>query len=344
MPPMTFSFVLCGYGNIGRRHARIIAEREDADLVGVVEVDADRAAEARRAYGVPVFDSLRSMVGAGLRPDVVVLAVPNNFHIKMARAALRMGAHVLIEKPMGLRYRNALRLLELAREKERTVACVLQNRFSPLARWLHQIIRAQRLGTLYQVDVRLVWNRAEAYYRESPWRGTLDQDGGTLYTQFSHFLDLLYWCFGPITEVSAWTDNVAHPYIQIEDIGAAEFRFAGGPRGRLFFTTTAHDHNLESSITVLGSRGMVQIAGQYLNEVRHWAMEDPLPPPTETVRPNHYGHYQGSGAFHAEFYEHFLRSLRGREHALAPVEDAAALILMIEQIYQAAARRQLPIC
>lgn len=340
---MKFSFALCGYGHIGRRHAQIIAEREDADLIAVIETDARRAEEAQNTYGVPVFDSLRTMTGNRIHPEVVVLAVPNNLHIKMGRAALRLGAHLLIEKPMGLRYRDARRLLDLAREKDRRIACVLQNRFSPIARWLHEVITSGRLGTIHHVDVRLIWNRNEAYYRESPWRGTLEQDGGTLYTQFSHFLDLLYWCFGPIAAVTAWTDNVAHPYIEIEDIGAAEFRFSSGPRGRLLFSTTAYDHNLESSITVLGTQGMVQIAGQYFNKVLHWAMEDPLPPPDAAVEANHYGHYQGSGAFHAVFYDHFLRSLRGQPHELAPVQDAAELILMIEQIYQAAARRPLPI-
>ncbi len=340
---MTVSFALCGYGNIGRRHAEIIAERADTELAAVVEVDPERAHEAHQRWGVPVYPSLRDMHGAGIRPEVVVLAVPNNDHVKMGRAALRSGAHVLIEKPLGLRYRNAVRLIQLARDKQRRLACVLQNRLSPIAEWFYRIITEGHLGRVLHVDVRLIWNRNEEYYRQSPWRGTLAQDGGTLYTQFSHFIDLLYWCFGPIEQVTAWTDNIAHPTIQIEDIGEARFRFESGPFGRLFFTTAAYGRNLESSITVLGTEGMVQVGGQYFNQVIDCELAGDAPPPPDVeVAANHYGHYSGSGALHRQFYEEFMRALRGEPHRLPPVEDAAELIRIIEQIYQAAYHRRLP--
>ncbi len=333
---MAFSFVVCGYGNIGRRHAAIIAARSDAQLEAIVDIDPGRAQEAHQQWNVPAYPSLRDMHGAGHHPDVVVLAVPNDYHIKMGRAALRNGAHVIVEKPLGLRYRNARRIIQLAREKDRLLACMLQNRLSPIAQWFHQVIAEGRLGYVYHVDIRLIWNRNGHYYHQSPWRGTINQDGGTLYTQFSHFIDLLYWCFGPIESVQAWTDNVAHPYLQIEDIGEARFRFVGGPTARLFFTTVAYDHNLESSITVLGSEGVLQVGGQYFNEVITWKMKDPLPPPNVTIKPNHYGHYVGSAALHTHFYEEFIKALQGKPNRLPPVEDAAELVRMIEQIYQAA--------
>ena len=53
------------------------------------------------------------------------------------------------------------------------------------------------MGNIFSMQLNCFWNRDAAYYKDS-WKGTKAMDGGTLYTQFSHFIDLLYWFFGDV--------------------------------------------------------------------------------------------------------------------------------------------------
>ncbi|MBK9629298.1 MAG: hypothetical protein IPO56_16825 [Flavobacteriales bacterium] len=63
-------------------------------------------------------------------------------------------------------------------------------------------------GDIYVVQVNCYWNRDERYYKKGGWKGTQSLDGGTLFTQFSHFIDILYWLFGDITDIQGkFADN-----------------------------------------------------------------------------------------------------------------------------------------
>ena len=68
--------------------------------------------------------------------------------------------------------------------------------------WLQPI----KWGDIYMVMVNCFWNRDSDYYQGGDpnyWKGKLEKDGGTLFTQFSHFLDTMYWLFGDIKNIKA---------------------------------------------------------------------------------------------------------------------------------------------
>jgi predicted dehydrogenase len=136
-------------------------------------------------------------------------------------------------------------------------------------------------------------------------------DGGTLFTQFSHFIDLLFYLIGDVQEVYAFADNFAHKgVIEFEDTGVAILKFYNGVIGTVNYTVNSYAKNMEGSITIFGEKGTVKVGGQYLNELEYQSIEgikiEGLP---EGNPPNNYGKYVGSMSNHDKVYENVISVL-----------------------------------
>ena len=172
------------------------------------------------------------------------------------------------------------------------------------------------------------------------WKGTNDLDGGTLFTQFSHFIDLLYWLVGDVTEVQAFCDHRMHEgLIEFEDQITSILRFENGAIGTAHFTINACKKNMEGSLTIFGDKGTVKIGGQYLNELEYQMIEDhaieDLP---EGNPPNLYGNYVGSMSNHDRVYQNLVEVLEdGGSIATIGIEGMKT-VEIIEAIYRSAGR------
>ena len=99
---------------------------------------------------------------------------------------------------------------------------IKQNRFNPPVEAVKKILDENKIGKIFSIQLSCFWNRNEEYYKNS-WKGTADMDGGTLFTQFSHFVDLLYWMIGDVEKVEAYTANYHHQnVIDFEDSGVVK--------------------------------------------------------------------------------------------------------------------------
>ena len=114
----------------------------------------------------------------------------------------------------------------------------MQNRYSPPSLWLKEIIDAKKLGEIFMVQVNCYWNRDDRYYKKGGWKGTLEHDGGTLFTQFSHFIDIMYWLFGDIENIEGKFADFTHKdSTDFEDSGMITFDFLNGGMGGLNYST-----------------------------------------------------------------------------------------------------------
>lgn len=326
---------ICGLGYIGRRHAELAAALDAFELVGAADPDPGVAARLPKECDAPLYPNLEDLLREQ-RPDLVAVCSPNGLHMAHAQTALEADAHVLCEKPLGLRAADCRSTAKLAREHNLNLFCVLQNRYSPSAQWLRELLEADRLGRIFQVDVNCYWNRGPQYYEESAWKGTQALDGGPLYTQFSHFLDLFCWYFGKPENVRADFANFAHrDSTEFEDTGALTFRLPGGALGSVRYTTAAYGGNMESSLSILGERGSVKVGGQYMERVEYCRVEDyafqPLPPPNP---PNDYGGWQGSAGNHLYVYNHVADALLRGAAPWPAAEDAIQTVEWIEETYK----------
>ena len=329
-------FVICGVGHIGHRHAALVARHAGAQLAALIDVREElRAPLAVEFPAVPFFSSLASYLAQGPAADVLTVATPNGLHAAQAVAGLRHGLHVVIEKPIALRKIDAELIVQTAQHAERLVFGVMQNRYSPPAAWLKQVYDQGRLGRIFLVQLNCFWNRDARYYRPGGWKGTQALDGGTLFTQFSHFVDLLYGVFGDITNISARFQDFTHEGItEFEDSGLVTFDLVRGGSGTLNYSTAVWDRNLESSLTVVAERGSLKIGGQYLDQVAYCHVQDYALPPLPPTNPaNNYGTYQGSAANHVQVIDNVLDTLQKRSSATTNALEGLKVVELIERIY-----------
>ncbi len=329
-------FAICGLGHIGRRHAALAARHAGASLVALIDVRPElRAGLAAEFPGVPFFLSLDDYLAHGPAADVLTVATPNGLHAPQAMAGLRAGLHVVVEKPLALRTADAELIVRTAQQTGRLVFGVMQNRYSPPAAWLKQVVEEGRLGEVFLVQLNCFWNRDARYYQPGGWRGTRALDGGTLFTQFSHFVDLLYWVFGDVTNITArFRDFAHHDLTEFEDSGLVTFDLVHGGSGTLSYSTAVWDRNLESSLTVVAARGTLKIGGQYLDKVEYCHLQDydlPTLPPTNPA--NSYGAYQGSAANHVQVIDNVISTLQQRSQATTNVLEGLKVVEIIERIY-----------
>jgi predicted dehydrogenase len=273
--------------------------------------------------------------------DVVAICSPNGLHANHSIMALEAGVHVLCEKPMAINPSDCGRMIGSAEKNNRRIFIIKQNRFNPPVVAVKEAIDAGRLGEIYSVQLNCFWNRNPDYYANS-WKGTLELDGGTLYTQFSHFIDLLYWMLGDIKSVYALTSNFAHKdIIEFEDTGVVAVKFTSGAIGAINYTVNSYGKNMEGSLTIFGEKGTVKIGGQYLNELEYQNIEDfefkDLP---EGNKANNYGTYFGSMSNHNKIYENVIDVLTNGGSIATNFFEGMKTVEIIDKIYQSAKQNE----
>ncbi|MCK4823109.1 gfo/Idh/MocA family oxidoreductase, partial [bacterium] len=158
---------------------------------------------------------------------------------------------------------------------------------------------------------------------------------GILYTQFSHFIDLLLWLIGDIKRVQVIRKNFLHQgNIDFEDTGVISFEFTSGAIGTINYTINSHNKNMEGSLTVFGESGTVKIGGQYLNVIEYQNIEN-YQIKSETVinKANEYGSYQGSMSNHDKVYQNILNVIEGKENIATNAIEGMKVVKTIENIY-----------
>lgn len=336
------AFAVVGYGRIGKRHASIIRELPDAELCALVDTaamaapgadtsttDASAADKSMAAPATPFFPSLDALLASPVasRLDVINITTPNGLHAAQACAVLEAGLNVVIEKPMALRSAEAERIIRTAERVDKRVFVVMQNRYSDPARWLKQMIDSGGLGRIFMVQMDCYWNRDQRYYTPKGWHGSRELDGGTLFTQFSHWVDMLYWLFGDIAHISARLRDFAHQGLtEFEDSGMVSFDFVGGSMGSLNFSTAVWGKNLESRLTIIAENGSVRIGGQYMERVEYCHGKGIIPPtPNGDSDP---------AAHHRDLLRNVVDVLRGRAECDIRATDGWKVVDIIERIYK----------
>jgi predicted dehydrogenase len=322
-------------GYIGLRHSTILKNHPSFELIAVCDIDPKARADANE-LGVPVWSSLEELLANSTEAEVVSICTPNNLHSSQGEVVVNAGKHVVIEKPMDIDPDKCLSLIELANTRNRMIFCVMQNRYSPPSKWLKQILEETKLGEIYLVQVNCYWNRDDSYYSRSSWKGTLSQDGGPLFTQFSHFMDLLFWLFGDVELESASFDNFNHQSTtEFEDSGIVHFRLGQRALGAFHYSTAVWGKNFESSITIIGEKGTVRVGGQYMEKVEYCHIQDYIMPVLAPSNPpNQYPGYSGSASNHQYIFDNVVDALqRGEKPTIDPMEGFK-VVEIIDRIYQ----------
>lgn len=328
-------FAVIGAGHIGKRHAEMIRRNPETELLAICDSLPASQLGLGEFTDIPFYNSPSDMLESVPEVDVVCVCTPNGLHAEHSLLALEFHKHVVCEKPMAITKADCEKIIYKALQVSRTVFGVMQNRYSPPSVWLKEVVDKKLLGSIYLVQLNCFWNRDERYYKPDTWKGSSDLDGGTLFTQFSHFIDILYWVFGDITDIKGEFADFSHQQsTAFEDSGIVNFKLVNGGIGTLNYTTSVWDKNLESSLTVIGEKGSLKIGGQYMNEVEYCHIENYSMPELPPANPaNDYGSYKGSAANHHYIIENVVNTLKGHSTMTTNALEGLKVVEIIERIY-----------
>lgn len=332
-------FAVVGCGHIGKRHAEMITRDEGAELAALCDIRPHEKLGIE-AYDVPFFSDINTLLSSSLPIDVISICTPNGLHAPMAIQAIEAGFHVIVEKPMALTLADAERIVYTSLKYRKQVFCVMQNRYSPPSVWIKEMVESGKLGNVYMVQLNCYWNRDERYYKPGGWHGNAGLDGGTLFTQFSHFIDIMYWLFGDICNIQAQFADFNHTQLtDFEDSGIIHFRFVNGGIGSLNYSTAVWDKNMESSLLIVAENGSVKIGGQYMDQVAYCHVKDYTMPELAPTNPgNDYGAYKGSAQNHNFVIRNVVQVLSGSssEPITTNVLEGMKVVDIIQRIYKSA--------
>jgi UDP-N-acetyl-2-amino-2-deoxyglucuronate dehydrogenase len=325
---------IIGCGRIAQRHASHICNTAGLELMAVCDVVEEKAQSLGQEYKAEVFYDLSTLLKEA-DIDIVSICSPNGLHATHSILSLKAGKHVLCEKPMAISVYDCGEMIKAAEKANRRLFVIKQNRFNPPVQAVKDIIDNQQLGQIYSVQLSCFWNRNENYYKDS-WKGSKALDGGTLYTQFSHFVDLLYHLIGDVKEVKAYGSNFHHEgIIEFEDTGVVILKFYNNVIGTINYTVNSYGGNMEGSLTIFGEKGTVKIGGQYLNELEYQRIEgvtiENLP---EGNKPNNYGEYQGSMSNHDLIYKNLVDVFHKGAEISANMFEGLKTVEIIDKIYE----------
>ncbi|MGY3343476.1 MULTISPECIES: Gfo/Idh/MocA family protein [unclassified Bradyrhizobium] len=327
-------FGLLGCGRIAKRHSELLGGGivEGASLVAVCDSDRARADAIAAKFKVSAHADLAEMLA---RDDIDAVAVltPSGMHPQHAIACARAGKHVVVEKPMALRLQDADDMIRACDEAGVKLFVVKQNRFNVPIVKAREALDAGRFGKLVLGTVRVRWSRDQAYYDQDGWRGTWAQDGGVLTNQASHHIDMLEWFFGDVVSLHA-RSATALVKIETEDTAVATLKFRSGALGIIEATTAVRPADLEGSLSILGEKGTVEVAGFAMNQIRHWRFVNELPSDKEVIEkfsvnpPNVYGFG------HQAYYQHVVECLADRGAALVDGLQGRKSLELISALYE----------
>jgi len=326
-------FAIIGCGRIAQRHAEHI--QNFGQLVAVCDIIEERAKDLASRTGANAYRLVADMLQNETDVDVVAICTPNGLHAEHSIQSLNAGFHVLCEKPMAISVHDCGEMIKAAERNNKRLFAIKQNRFNPPVAAVKKALDEGKFGKLFSIQLTCFWNRNADYY-ENSWKGSADLDGGTLFTQFSHFIDLLYWMIGDIKNAKGFSSNFNHQdQIEFEDTGVVVVEFYNGAIGTINYTVNSYGKNMEGSLTIFGEKGTVKIGGQYLNELEYQNIENfeikDLP---QGNKANNYGHYQGSMSNHDKVYENLVDVLQNGSSISTNSFEGLKTVEIIDKIYQ----------
>tara|TARA_B100000214_G_scaffold111507_1_gene78761 strand:- start:2021 stop:3034 length:1014 start_codon:yes stop_codon:yes gene_type:complete len=329
---------IIGCGAIFNRHLSAIEKNRDLyDLVAVCDNQKEISKSYGEKHGAESFFSLDSCLEKSAA-DFYVIATPNYLHYEQAKKCILKSKEVLIEKPATLRKEELVELINLAEANNVNAYCILQVRLNNSVSVVKKCLEKNLLGKVRSASLVQRWQRPVEYF--SGWRAISKMGGGTLHEVGIHYIDILQYLLGRPKIVSSKTFNTKHKTTEIEDTVYSILDF-GDYGGTLEITISAEPHNLECSLSIMGSNGFLKLGGKALNIVEsynflsHGAKKkfEHIMQEYENVTyisPNDYGSYLGSCPNHGDLYGNLEKF---------NLKEAIDSLTVIEDIYSSCGRR-----
>lgn len=324
---------LIGLGRISYKHIEAIKNSNQAEIVAVCdllpEAFDEKVSKGLLSSNIRFYTNYLELFDNN-DLDLVSICTDSGSHAEIALASLKKGINTLVEKPIALSMFDARKMINLAKEKAVLLSVCHQNRFNLAIEHLFEAYKNKLLGKISHLSGVVRWNRTTDYYKQADWRGKWISDGGCLMNQCIHNADIISYLLGDIEELSAYTANRNHPYLEVEDVGISVIKSKNGVLATFEGTVNVYPENLEETISVFGSTGTVKIGGKSLNEIEVWniARQDNDINELNEIVDNVYGNG------HLKLYQNLLHSIQTNSLPLITGEDGIKALELILAIYK----------
>lgn len=338
---MSLKYAIIGCGRISPNHIAAALEN-NLNIVALCDINEDRMTETIYKFNlskdIRQYVDYKEMIKAE-KPDLVAICTESGKHGQIALDCIEANCNLIIEKPIALSLEVADQIINKSKEKKVKVSACHQNRFNKSVQKIREALEENRFGKLMHGTAHIRWNRGEDYYKQAPWRGTWEQDGGALMNQCIHNIDLLRWMMGDeITEVFGFTDNLIHNYIEAEDLGLAVVKFANGSYGMIEGTTNIYPKNLEETLYIFGEKGTVKAGGKSVNIIEEWCFADGLDDPESVKQIYHENPQNVYGFGHKPLYADIVDAIKKDREPYVTAEDGRRALELVLAIYESAAQ------
>lgn len=323
------NFAIIGCGNIAKKHLACIQFFSESRLVGVCDVNQDNLKKFSAEHNVEAFNSIGLMMDK-LDPDVIVVLTPSGSHAEIVKQLAVYKKHILVEKPISLKLSDAQDMNDACKKYNSTLSVVKQNRFNNPIKLARNLFSSGSLGTLFLGTIRVRWSRDQQYYDSAEWRGTWKNDGGVICNQAIHHIDMLQWFMGDVESVYSSNTN-AILNIEAEDTSISVVKFKNGSLGVIEASTAIRPTDLEGSISLLGTKGSIEIGGFAMNKIAKLELEDKSMInqfADLTINPSDF-------AFaHIEFYRDYIAKITNNKAPTIDGKEAMKSLKIVHAIYK----------
>lgn len=225
---------VAGAGYIGLAHIDCLRSSATCVLSAIVDPSPAAALVAVKE-GVPLFNSLDELIESA-RPDGIILATPNQFHVSHALTCMEAGLPILLEKPIATTLDEGERLVRAVQERDAIVLIGHHRAHSPIMAKAREIVDSGALGRLVGVIGSAVFFKPDHYFNDNPWRKEVG--AGPILLNMIHEVHNLRMLCGEIVSVQAMSSNAIRGF-PVEDTVAISLRFANGALGSFLLSDTA---------------------------------------------------------------------------------------------------------
>lgn len=335
-------YALIGCGRIATNHVKAVVNN-GLEFVAACDLIPEAIENLLAKHGlnndpsIARYTDYKKMLAEHPEIELVAIATDSGVHAEIALYCINQGVNVIVEKPMTMSMSDAEEVIRRSEEKGVKVSVCHQNRFNVAIQEMRNALEAGRFGRISHGSINVRWNRDKQYYDQAPWRGKWVSDGGCLFNQCIHGIDLLRWMMGDeVEEVYGVTKQQFHDYLECEDVGVAVVQFKNGAVGTIEGTVNVFPKNLEETLYLFGETGTVKIGGTSTNNIDVWNFADEKEEDTKNKGlQESTSNVYGNG--HTSLYADVIDAVKNNRK---PYVDAVAgrnAVEMILAIYQSAA-------
>lgn len=327
------NLAIIGSGRIAGHHIKAIKRYEKIKLISICDLDIQKAKRYSNSK-IKTYEDYNQMLIKHPEINCVAIMTPSGMHFNHAFQIIKnYKKSVIIEKPTVLRLDQLKKIYSLAKKKNCKIFPVFQNRYNKAVQRVYKSINKKEIGKINIVNVRVRWCRTQRYYDSAKWRGTYSHDGGVLTNQGIHHVDLLRYLGGEVKKVFCNMKTFGSK-IQVEDTATASLKFMNGAVGTIEVTTAARPKDYEASISIMGTKGTIQIGGIAVNQLEQFSMnERDIKKFSEKV-PDAYGFG------HYSFYRDVVKSLLNKKKFPIDFKECNKTLKLLHSFYYSAEKNK----